>query len=459
MGYLETNNAEDDEESYDDFGSSEQQGTIDKVEIDQVEIDQVEINQFETSCEGGSDETNNHHVSPDTSNDEESYDDFGSSKQQGTMDEVEIDEVEIHQVEIDQVESDQVETSCETFDERNNHHVSPEASNDEESNDDFGSGEQQGTMDEAETSCEGSDETNKHQVSPDASNEEGSYDDFGSGEITETSRETLDEMNAIAIAVSSLPLTEERIQGDANSNRLSDSGSEKRNNESIGDFSSPNKRQRRSNGNTDPPSPVTLTTLPVDWNLYMMPIAGNRKARDLIKPYCTSLVQLAKTYLEFENPLSDVHELHLKPIPVTNMAAVYYRVQVYADQNRTKTIKVGSASHFRDRIAFDKKKNEKENIVLAEETYRRILDFDNIGKRFYSFVERKYKDAMETLMTDKSLAVFQRRLAVALHKDGGEKLGAIKKIMLQMLEYGFQLELKTGAPAEFLMYDDNVLQR
>ena len=141
------------------------------------------------------------------------------------------------------------------------------------------------------------------------------------------------------------------------------------------------------------------------------------------------------------------------------MAAVYYRVQVYADQNRTKTIKVGSTSHFRDRIAFDKKKNEKENIVLAEETYRRILDFDNIGKRFYSFVERKYKDAMETLMTDKSLAVFQRRLAVALHKDGGEKLGAIKKIMLQMLEYGFQLELKTGAPAEFLMYDDNVLQR
>jgi hypothetical protein len=242
-----------------------------------------------------------------------------------------------------------------------------------------------------------------------------------------------------------------------------DGASEKRKNESIGDSSSRNKKRQRSNENADPPSPIvvdgTTITFPVDCKSYMMPIAGNRTARDLVKPHCTRLVQHAQTCNEFENPHSDVLDLHLTPSPVTNRAAIYYRSQEHADQNRTKTTKVGSTSKFRDRIALDKQKNKDEKVVLAHETYLRMMDFDNTSGRFNSFMEHQYKKVMETTMTNERLAAFQRRMAVAIHKDGGDKLGAKKEIMLQMLEYGYQLELETGAPAEFLMYDDEVLQR
>ena len=86
-------------------------------------------------------------------------------------------------------------------------------------------------------------------------------------------------------------------------------------------------------------------------------------------------------------------------------------------------------------------------------------DFDNVGKVFYSHWEFEYEQMMTKMMEGKELSIFQRLLFRALHLDKGWKLGAKKSIMLQMLEYSCQEKIKQSAPAEFLMYDDNMLKR
>jgi hypothetical protein len=195
-----------------------------------------------------------------------------------------------------------------------------------------------------------------------------------------------------------------------------------------------------------------------------MPIAGNEAARRLVKPHCISLVQKAQSHYEIEDPLSDVKR-HLKPVEITNNGAVYARMEKHPDRHpdrhsdRTKMSKIDCSSHFRDRIDLDIEENKKKNIILTDDNYIRILDLENVCEEFNEEMELGYKQVMEKMMGDKSLSPLHRRFFEALHLEGGEELGAKKNIMLQMLEYGCQIESGTSAPAEFLMYADNVVER
>ncbi len=188
---------------------------------------------------------------------------------------------------------------------------------------------------------------------------------------------------------------------------------------------------------------------PLSLKTFLMPVEGNRNARDLAWPHCERVLQHARDCNEIEGPQSDVllHRHLLRRI-ITNNAAIYFRLD-----------KIGSTSHFRDRIKNDIERQMLNNINLQKDDYRLVHDFDNIGFEFNSHLECEYKNLMEKMMTGEGLSPGHRRLFEALHLHGGAKLGPKKSIMLQMLEYPLQKENTFADPAEFLMYDDDVVDR
>lgn len=237
------------------------------------------------------------------------------------------------------------------------------------------------------------------------------------------------------------------------------------------------------------------SSLNVDYSLFVMCMSGDKAARDLAEPLCKQAVQLAQSCHEFEDPQSDVLRLHLKPATIKNTAGVYARVKKHTDQTEDIS-KIGYSSRLRDRIKlYETDKNEDYNSCMIdfvnvkeehnsemdeqyndqmenkdlqhlqvdiennEDHFINMIDFDNIGEEFNSELENKYKYLMEKLTKSKGLKPFQVRMFIALHVDGGEKLGAKRSIMLQMLEYGCQLSIKKYAMAEFLMYRHIVVIR
>ena len=185
----------------------------------------------------------------------------------------------------------------------------------------------------------------------------------------------------------------------------------------------------------------------------MMDFGGNEPARALVSPHCIELEKKAVSCHEIEDPLSNVRQ-HLNPTPITNTAAVYVKVGKNPDGS-TKIIKIGCTGRLKDRINKDKEKN----IILTDDDYILMLDFGNVGIDFYLHCESKYKHVMTEMTGSKDLSIFQHLLFRAIHFDEGWRLGAKKSIMLQMLEYGCQKKIQLSAPAEFLMYDHNVLKR
>ncbi len=123
------------------------------------------------------------------------------------------------------------------------------------------------------------------------------------------------------------------------------------------------------------------------------------------------------------------------------------------------TDKIGSTSCFRDRVERDIKEMEQKNIRITEDDYVLVCDFDNVDLEFNSHLENEYEKFMKTMTNDENISPGQRRFFKALHLHEGDKLGAKRSIMLQMLECALQREYKFGAPAEFLMYADDVVDR
>ena len=61
----------------------------------------------------------------------------------------------------------------------------------------------------------------------------------------------------------------------------------------------------------------------VNFESFIMVIAGNEAARDLVSPHCIELIKKAVSCHEIEDPVSDVSLKHLNPRPITHTSAVY----------------------------------------------------------------------------------------------------------------------------------------
>ena len=197
------------------------------------------------------------------------------------------------------------------------------------------------------------------------------------------------------------------------------------------------KAKKRSNNDSDDdvfvkrPAKMLSKKCPVkaihhvNFESFIMVIAGNEAARNMVSPHCIELIKKAVSCHEIEDPLSNVLK-HLNPIPIINTPAVYAKWK--DPDGSTEITKIGCTIAFRDRIIkWDKEKNTM--------LYFRLIDFDNVGIDFYLHCESIYELVMTEMTESKELSIFQRLLFRALHLDKGWKLGAKKSIMLvQMLE-------------------------
>jgi len=161
-------------------------------------------------------------------------------------------------------------------------------------------------------------------------------------------------------------------------------------------------------------------------------------ALNLVKDFCVDSAKESMRQNVSEDPTSCVFLEHLLPLKVTEGPGVYAIFDEHGN-----LIKIGSATNLKERESqYDKKYR-----------FRVIFYLDAITPVFNSFMITKYNAMMKVLTQHERLHPFQHAIYKAIVESGGDKLGVMKNIFLQMIELGFKYHCNDPSKSvEFIMF-------